>query len=136
MSGTDIYLEFNQDLILTPSGSLQTAVGWDQVRERIIRNLITNSAQTLPDGTQTPADYIWETGYGIGLGALVGQNPTPAFLVDLRRRIAQAVFSEASVDPGSIPTIVVKQPTPGTYQVFISVLLVNGKVGEISLKIG
>ena len=33
----DLYLEYNGDLIVTPNGSIQTAVGWDQVRERILR---------------------------------------------------------------------------------------------------
>jgi hypothetical protein len=130
---TDIYLEFNSDLILTPSGSIQTAIGWDQVRERIIRNLITNSAESLPDGTFTPADYIFEPSYGLGMGALVDQNPTPAFLQDLKRRINQAVFTEAQVDPGTVPTIIVQQPVPDTYQIFISVALVDGTVGEVSL---
>lgn len=133
---TDVYLEFNQDLIITPNGSIQTAVGWDQVRERIIRNLITNSAQILPDGTATPADYIFDPSYGLGMGAMVAQNPTPNFLKDMQRRIIQAVFAEADVDPGTIPTVIVQQPTPSTYQVFISVNLVNNQVGKISLTLG
>ena len=133
---TDVFLEFNQDLILTPSGSIQFAVGWDNVRERIIRNLITNPAQALPDGTQTPADYIWNPSFGLGMGAMVDQNPTPSFLQDLKRRITQAVFTEAQVDPGTTPTIIIQQPTIGTYQVFISVNLANGQVGQVSLTLG
>jgi hypothetical protein len=133
---TDIYLEFNDDLVLTPSGSIQTAVNWDQVRERIIRNLITNAAQELPDGSTTPPDYIFEPSYGLGLGALVDKNPTDSFIADLNRRITQAVFSDASVDPGTPPTIIIQQPTPSIYQVFISVLLTNGQPGQIALTLG
>lgn len=130
---TDLYLEWNSDLVLTPSGSLQTAINWDQTRERIVRHMITNSAQTLPDGSMTPADYVFAPSYGIGLGSMVDQNPTASFLTSLKQRINQAVFSDATVNPGYSPNISISTPNPSTFQIFISVLLINGQPGEVEL---
>ena len=132
----DFYLEWGSDLVLTPTGSLQTAVGWDQARERIIRRFLTNRATTLPDGSTTPPDYIFSPGYGEGAGALVDQNPDDAFVADLTRRMRQAVLSDASVDPGSVPQITVTQPTGDTYEVFVDCTLSNGQPGQVSITLG
>lgn len=132
---TDMYCEWNNDFILTPSGDIQTAVGWDEVRQRIIRRLITNSAQVLPDGTTTAPDYVFHPLYGIGAGSLVGQNPTPAYIADLTGRINSAVMSDDAVDPGHVPTVVFSQPALNTWLVQIRVFLANGQVGRVSVRI-
>lgn len=132
----DFYLEWNGDLVLTPTGSLQTAVGWDQVRERIIRNFLTNSAQTLPDGSTTPPDYVFAPSYGLGAGALVDQNPDAAFVADLTSRMRAAVMSDAAVDPGSVPKITITRPTGDTYEVFVDVTLSNGQQGQVAITLG
>lgn len=131
----DLFLEWNQDLILTPGGSLQTAINWDQVRQRIIRNMITNSAQKLPDGSQTAPDYIFEPQYGIGMGAMVDQNPDASFLGNLKRRINQAVFADVNINPGVVPSIKIRQPTPEIFQIFIAVQLINGQPGEVQINL-
>lgn len=132
---TDLYLEWNGDLIRTPSGSVQGAVHWDRIRERIIRRFLTNSAQTLPDGSATPADYVFDPAYGIGAGALIDQNPTSAWLADLNRRMRQAVLSDAAVDPGSVPETIIKR-SGARYQIFVNVTLINGQPGQVSISIG
>ncbi len=131
----DIYTEWNNDLILTPSGDIQTATGWDEVRQRIIRSLITSAAQTLPDGSTTPPDYIYHPSYGIGAGKLVGQNPTPAYQAALIGRITQACQQDVAVDPGSVPTVIFHSPQPGTWEVFISVKLRNQTTGRVAVRI-
>ena len=131
----DFYTEWNNDLVLTPNGSVQTAVGWDSVRQRIVRSLITSAAQKLPDGTNTPPDYVFHTDYGIGCGKLVGQNPTSEYKADLVRRINQAVLQDASVDPGSVPSVAFHEPQPGTWDVFISVKLRDQTIGRVSVRI-
>lgn len=133
MSTLDFYLEYGQDLVLAPSGSLEIATGWDQVRERIIRRFLTNPAQVLPDGSSTPADYVFDPAYGIGGGALVSQNPTQQYLNALRQRIRQAVLSDVAVDPGADPQIVIQQPTPQTFMVFVGVQLSTGQQGTFSI---
>ncbi len=131
-----MYLEWGGDLVLTPTGSVQTAVGWDQVRERIIRRFLTNPAQTLPDGSSTPPDYVFSPGYGEGAGALVDQNPDDAYVANLTRRMRQAVLSDVAVDPGSVPQITITRPRGDTYEVFVTVTLSNGQQGKVAISLG
>lgn len=131
----DLFCEWNSDLLVTPNGGLQSAVGWDRIRQRIVRNLVTNAATALPDGSSTPADYIWHPDFGIGAGSLVGQVPTQAFQANLVSRINQAVLHDVAVDPGSVPTVVFQQLEPGTWVVYISVFLRNGTTGSVSVSI-
>lgn len=133
---TDFYLEWNQDLILLPNGSVALAQGWDDVRERIIRRFLTNSAVPLPDGSTTPPDYVFSPLYGLSAGALIDQNPTGAWVADFTRRARAACLSDAAVDPGSVPTITVTRPAIGTILVNISVALVTGQQGSLTLSIG
>jgi hypothetical protein len=131
----DLYCEWNSDLIVTPWGGVQSATGWDNVRQRIVRSLITNSAQVLPDGATTEPDYVYHPSYGIGAGSLVGQNPTPAYQMSLIARINQAVLQDVAVDPGSLPTVIFRNPQPGTWVVYISVKLRDQTTGRLAVKI-
>ena len=136
MSSQDFMLEWGQDLVLNASGTLATVSGWPQVRERIIRRLLTNPAQTLPDGSLTAADYIFDTSYGVGGGALVSQNPTQAWITALQQRIAAAVLSDVAADPGWNPQVTVTAPAANTLEVFVGVQLSNTQQGTLSLTIG
>lgn len=131
----DLYCEWGGDLTVTPSGDIQSAVGWDEVRQRVIRRLITNPAQQLPDGTQTQPDDIFATDFGIGAGALVDQGFSDDFLAEMERRIALAVLDDAAVDTSVPPNIIFRQPNPTTLQVNVTVLLLTGKPGEIALEV-
>lgn len=127
------YLEWGGDLVLTPNGSVLMAQGWDEVRERIIRRFLTNSALPLPDGTTTPPDYIFDPLYGLGAGALIGQNPDAAFLTGFTRRMREAVVADAATDPGSLPSIKVTRPYIGALQVFVTIQLISGQQGSFSM---
>ena len=131
----DVYLEWNNDLVLTPNGDVQTATGWDEIRQRIVRRLITNSARTLPDGSTTAPDYVFHPGYGEGLGALVGQNPDSQFAAAVTARINAAVLVDTAVDPGAVPVVSFSQPQPGTWIVYIKVNLANRQSGIVSVRI-
>ena len=131
----DLFCEWGGDLIVTPNGGIQSAVGWDNVRQRIIRSLITNSAQRLPDGSTTAPDYIYHPSYGIGCGSLVGQNPTPQYISGLVGRINQAVLQDVAVDPGSVPSVLFQVPRPGTWLVFVTVSLRDKTVGQTAVQI-
>lgn len=133
---TDFYLEWGGDFVLAPNGSIQTAVAWDQVRERIIRRFLTNSAQRLPDGSYTAPDYVFDINYGIGAGALVDQNPTHDWLLDLTGRMRRAVLADTAVDTSAVPQVVVTASGGNSYQVFVSVKLINGQSGRVSISIG
>lgn len=135
MAQQTLYLDWNSDLLLTPSGSIQMATGWDMVRQRIIRHLITNPAQRLPDGTLTPPDYIFHTDYGVGLGKMVGQAFDPAFQAVLERRITRAVLQDSAVDSSAPPSVQFVKPQPDTLWIVISVTLKSGRPGTIALKV-
>jgi hypothetical protein len=130
---TTLYLDWNQDFLLTPSGSLQLAVGWDEVRQRIIRRLITVAAQTLPDGTITPPNYIFHPTYGVGLAILVDQDFGEVYLGQLTQRIQSAVLQDVAVSSTIPPSIKVIQSSTNTVWIVIGVTLVTGQYGEIAL---
>jgi phage baseplate assembly protein W len=58
----DIAHEWGTDLVIGPGGDLHTVGGDGQVRQRVLRRLLTN-----------PGDYIWQINYGAGLAAFVGE---------------------------------------------------------------
>ncbi len=132
----DAWLDWNSDLLLTPNGDVQAATGWDEVRQRIIRRLITNPAQQLPDGTFTLADDIWNPDYGIGLGTMVGQSFGADFEARIERRIAKAVLEDSAVDSTVPPSVKFVRPQPDSLWIVIGVTLVTGKPGTIALKVG
>lgn len=132
----DLYLDWNQDLILTPGGSAATCDGWDRVRQRIVRNFLTNSATPLPDGTITPPDYVFSPFYGLGAGALIDQNPDDNYRLDLTRRMRQAALLDTSVDPGAVPTVQIIEPQIGTNVVSVTVKLTNGDTGTVNILLG
>jgi hypothetical protein len=131
----DLYLEWNGDLVLAQDGNLQAAVGWDQVRQRIIRRMITNSAQVLPTGVQTPADYFFEPNFGFGLGAMVDGDFTDDFLEQLKSRISQAVFADQDVDATIPPSIRFLRPVPNELQILVGITLLTGEPGQIAIQV-
>ncbi len=133
---TSLYLEWNGDLVLTPNGSILMATGWDEVRERIIRRFLTNSSLPLPDGTQTPPDYIFSPSYGLGAGALIDQNPTADFRANFTRRMREAVAADSAVSPTSVPSVRITTPMIGLIQVFVAIDLISGQQGRFSISFG
>lgn len=137
MSGTggDISLDWNGDLPITPSGSIQMAVGWTRVRQRIIRRIISNPARILPDGTFTAADDVFAPTFGAGLGSLVDQTFNQDFEAELERRIAQGVLEDVDVDSTVPPSIIFQRPNPSTLVIVIGVTLKTGQAGTISIQV-
>ncbi len=132
----DIYLDWNGDLVLTPNGSIQTAVGWDNVRQRIIRHMITNGLITLPDGTTLTPDYFFHVDFGNGLGSMIGQAPSAQYDEDLKRIIRLSCLEDAAVDPAFVPQVTFNTPRPDTREVHIVVKLKSGQYGQIFLRDG
>jgi len=131
----DFYLDYGGDFIITPSGSIQSATGWTQVRQRIIRRLITTAAEILPDGTFTPAGDIFAPDFGVGLGSLVDQSFSEGFQAELQRKIAQGVLEDEDVDSTVPPSIVFQNPNPSTLVIVIGVTLKTGQPGTISIQV-
>jgi hypothetical protein len=134
MSNPTFWLDWNRDFLLTPSGSIQTATGWDAYRQRVVRRIITNPAQQLPDGTFTPADYVFAPTFGQGLGSLDDQDFSAANLADVERRISLGVLADAETLTSVPPNIIFQQPTPDQVNIFISTATVSGQSGTIAIK--
>lgn len=135
MSGGDFSLDWNGDLQLTPSGSIQMATGWTQVRQRIVRRIITNPARQLPDGTFQVADDMFAPDFGVGLGSLVDQAFNQDFQAELERRIAQGVLQDQDVDSTVPPSVIFQRPNPSTLVIAIGVTLKTGQPGTISISV-
>lgn len=131
----DLFLEYNSDLVVTPNGSVQFATGWDHVRQRIVRRVVTNSAQALPDGSTTPPDYIFDPSFGDGLAALVDQDISAQYLQTLTAKIRNGVLADEAVSPGTPPAITVSQPNPNTYLVSVAVTLLDGTPGQVQVQL-
>jgi hypothetical protein len=131
----DFYVDWNSDFIVTPSGSIQTAVGWDRVRQRIIRRIITNSQQKLPSGVSTAADYVFHPDFGLSGGALVDADLSEDYIAKLEQIISQGVLEDADVDSTTPPTIQYSRPNNETLWE-VSVILKSGVPGQLALKYG
>ena len=68
----DLYHYVGNDLNQSAIGGLLPVSGTIKGQQRILRRLLTNPREVLPDGTVLPADYIFEPDYGAGLARKVG----------------------------------------------------------------
>jgi hypothetical protein len=127
------WLDWQRDFLLTPSGSIQTAAGWDTYRQRVVRRIITNPAQQLPDGTFTPADYVFVPTFGEGLGSLVDQDFSADNLADTERRISLGVLADSETLTSVPPNIIFQRPSVSQVNIFISVATVSGQSGTIAI---
>ena len=134
-NGGDFSLDWNGDLTVTPSGSIQIATGWTRVRQRIVRRIITNPARQLPDGSFQVADNIFAPDFGVGLGSLVDQAFNEDFQDELERRIAQGVLQDEDVNSTIPPSIIFQRPNPSTLVIVIGLTLLTGQPGTISIKV-
>lgn len=131
-----LYMEWGEDLVLTPGGSLQMASGWDEVRQRIERRLLTNPLEVLPDGEPVTPDYIFDTTYGLGIPKYVGQNPTQDQLNQLRQKTNQGVMIDDQVSNAYPPGIsLYKGSNPFELLMIIRVVLKSGQPGQIALSL-
>lgn len=132
--GQDFYLDWNGDFILTATGSIQAAVGWDRIRQRIIRRLITNSFQQLPSGRWTTSDYVFEPDFGLGMGAMVDNPFGEQLLAQLEARINRAVLEDDNIDSSVPPSVKFFKNPPNQLFIAITVTLIGGVQGQIVLK--
>ena len=132
--GADTYLDWQGDFIVTPTGNLQLATGFDRIRQRIIRRMITNPSQLLPSGRWTAPDYVFDPTFGIGLGSLVDQPQSDTMLADLERRITVAVLQDDNIDTAVPPVIKFYREPSGGLFITISVTTLSGAPGTISVR--
>ena len=97
---TDISHYIGNDLSWGPTGDLAVASTPKVTQQRVLRRLLTN-----------PGDYIWNLGYGGGLGLLVGK---PAHTSAISGIIRSQMLQEAAVAQSPAPSTKVYQQTDGS----------------------
>jgi hypothetical protein len=87
----DIWHDWGSDLAIGPGGDLAIAEEPDRTRLRILRRLLTNAG-----------NYIWQPGYGAGLGLFVGK---PVVAEEIGSVIRTQMFNEPTVSRSPEPEI-------------------------------
>src|SRR5690348_6885204 len=104
------------DLSASNSGDLATVTGAERGRQRVLRRLMTNSADHVRN---LPPDYIWEPDYGESLPRLIGQ---PGQTGEIAARIRSGLAKEDAVAQTPSPKITVTPlaADPTAYQISIA----------------
>lgn len=116
MSLADLDHTWGADLSASNSGDIATVTGTDRGRQRVLRRLMTNSADPVRG---LPPDYIWEPDYGESLPRLIGQ---PGQATEISARIRSGLAKEDAVAQAPVPQIFV-MPTaadPTAYEISIA----------------
>jgi hypothetical protein len=101
----DLYQYFGNDIGASATGDLQPVAGIERGQQRILRRLLTNPREVMPDGTILPPDYMFHPEYGAGLPRMVGDTLD---LAKIRARIRGQVLLEDSVARTPEPEVIVK----------------------------
>jgi hypothetical protein len=96
----EIYQDFGNDLVVTPTGDLQTADGITLSNQRIIRRLLTT-----PITVANPPDYLQNPTYGAGLPQFIGRINNTATYNEIKGLITSQMFQEETVAQTPPPEI-------------------------------
>jgi phage baseplate assembly protein W len=109
----DISHLWGADVSLGATGDLAPATGARATEQRLLRRLLT-----------APGEYLWQPGYGAGLGRFVGQPlAVPAIAAAIRAQI----LKEPAVAATPEPEIGVRADATG--QVFVEIRYVDAPSG-------
>lgn len=101
----DIDHWYGNDISESSTGDLGSVTGVTKGRQRVLRRLLTNPAETSPEGDQLPPDYIWHPDYGAGLGRFIGRAGQQ---VEAVGRIRSQMLMESCVAQEPAPEISVQ----------------------------
>ena len=130
-----ICVEYNGDFAPSPQGGLLMVSGWDEVRQRLERAIMTVPQLVLQDGTRTTPDYVFDPTFGFGLRVKIGSNPTQQDVADVEQSVLGACSKDPSVSQSIAPVITRKQAQPHVFIVYILVTLVSGQSGQIVVQV-
>jgi hypothetical protein len=91
----DLSLQFGGDLSVGQTGDLLLTDGAARTQQRVLLRLLTN-----------PGDYIWQLGYGAGLGQYIGQPGAPAAITGVTRTQLLLETAVATTPAPVIDTVV------------------------------
>ncbi|EKM99020.1 MULTISPECIES: hypothetical protein [unclassified Acidocella] len=118
----DLALQFGGDLMVSASGDLATLDDQALVQQRVLRRLLTN-----------PGDYIWQLGYGAGLGQFIGQPAALSLMAGLVRAQMQR---EPQVMQSPPPTVSMSMADDGTVNATVSYVdAATGQTASLSFSI-
>ncbi len=129
--GGTLYLEYGGDFVLSQTGGLLLATGWDEIRQAVERILFTNPASVSPSGEPEAPDYIFVPSFGTGLRRQVDMPLNQAAVAGMVQKIRQAVMQVAAVSPSIPPQVGFARPSLETLVIQITVTLRNGQTGTI-----
>jgi hypothetical protein len=109
----DLFHQFGSDLMVGATGDLAATGGTTEGQQRVLRRLLTN-----------PGDYIWQLGYGAGLGQFVG---SPASTAQIQAVVRSQIFKEAAVARTPEPVIDVSADATGS--VYVSIRYADAVTG-------
>ena len=130
-----LWLDWGNDFQIAPNGGLVQANGWDEVRQLVVRAVLTNPRTLLPSGEIVPPDYVYEPNFGAGLGLYVGQDMNQTQITALAGSITTQVLALPQVDATKPPTISFTRLPNSGMLVQVTVYLNTGQVGTVTLKV-
>lgn len=101
---TDLYLNFGNDLQVANTADFLLADGVTLSNQRILRRLLTGIK-----------DYIWQTDYGAGLPAYIGEPFSEQTLANIESAIKSQIYLEDTVARYPIPVISLQAVSTGLF---------------------
>lgn len=132
---SDLYCEYGGDFIIDQSGDIQEAFSWDEVRQKIERDLFTNPAIDLPNGLQTQAEYIFHPDYGLGLKQYLGQLYKMDVITQMQERTLKQLRQDPAIALSPPPVVAFKFVSIACLQIYINVWLADNTPGHIALEV-
>jgi hypothetical protein len=96
----EIYQDYGNDLIVTPTGDLQSVDGLQLSNQRIMRRLLT-----APITVSNVPDYLQAPTYGAGLPQFIGRLNTPQIYNEIKALITAQMYLEETVAQTPPPEI-------------------------------
>ncbi len=127
-----LYLEWDDDFKQTSNGSVQLARGWDEVRQRIERRILTNAQFVQSDGTPVSADYYYHPEYGLSARARIGDDLNSDTISKIEQILYEGTIVDEAVDGNILPNITHQLLSTGEVLFSIGVTLASGQLGTIN----
>lgn len=133
---SDIYCPYGGDFSVDQSGDIQEATGWDEVEQKLSRDLLTSPAKQLPNGRFTPAEYLFHPTYGLGLKQFLGQLADPNVISSLRDKCIQQIRQDNAIAISPSPIVFFKVfPAQFLLKIFIQVTLASNESGTLAVEV-
>jgi phage baseplate assembly protein W len=113
----DLAVQFGGDLSISPAGDIALVDGPELTQQRVLRRLLTNAG-----------DYIWQLGYGAGLGQFIGQPGAAAAINGVAR---SQMLQEAAVARSPAPAVTTSVAVDGS--VTLTVRYADAATGQTNL---